>query len=322
MKESIIALGLLSGGLDSTLAAKILLEQRIEVHAINFTSPFCTCTPKSKGCSAVKTAVEQLGNIPLKRVGLKDEYLEMVKSPKHGYGKGMNPCIDCRILKIKKAGEYMKEIGASFLFTGEVLGQRPMSQHKRAIDIIDRFSGYKGLILRPLSALHFEPTTPEKEGIIDRKKLLKIQGRGRKEQISLADEKGISDYPCPAGGCLLTDKIFSERLKDYFNHTLKPKIEDIPLLKIGRHFRLDNGDKIIIARNEEEGKGLERLCKQYEHLFIPDFPGPTTLLQGDSIKEAIKKMLHYTKKEISKDATIKHSYSGSSEVRLIEKFIF
>lgn len=161
------AVGLLSGGLDSTLAAKFMLEQGIEVCAINFTSPFCTCTPKKAGCAAVITAVRELGNIRLRRVSLGDEYLEMVKSPKHGYGSGINPCIDCRIMKVRKAGEYMKEIGASFLFTGEVLGQRPMSQHRQAIDIIDRKSDLKGRILRPLSAAHFEPTIPEQEGMVD-----------------------------------------------------------------------------------------------------------------------------------------------------------
>ncbi len=153
--EKIKAVGLLSGGLDSTLAAKLLLEQGIEVHAINFTSPFCTCTPKKSGCAAVVTAVKALGNIPLKRVGLTDEYIEIVKNPKHGYGAGLNPCIDCRILKIKKAGEYMAKIGGSFLFTGEVLGQRPMSLHKPSLDLIDRESGLKGYSLWPLSASHF-----------------------------------------------------------------------------------------------------------------------------------------------------------------------
>jgi len=193
------AVGLLSGGLDSTLAAKVLIDQGIDVHAINFVSPFCTCTPKTAGCASVLTAVRQLGDIPLKRIVLGDEYLEMVKSPKHGRGKGMNPCIDCRTMKIRKAVEYMREIGGSFLFTGEVLGQRPMSQHRRAIDIIDKESGVAGLILRPLSARLFAETVSEKEGWVDRESLLAISGRSRKPQIALASQKGINDFRCPAG---------------------------------------------------------------------------------------------------------------------------
>lgn len=178
-KQKIRAIGLLSGGLDSTLAAKLMLEQGIDVYVINFTSPFCTCTPKKAGCAAVITAVKELDGIPLKRIALKDEYLEIVRNPMHGHGSGMNPCIDCRIMKIRKAGKYMHEMGASFVFTGEVLGQRPMSQHRAAIDIIDRESGLKDYILRPLSAANFKPTVPEIKGWVDRSKLLDISGRSR-----------------------------------------------------------------------------------------------------------------------------------------------
>lgn len=169
------AVGLLSGGLDSTLAAKLMLEQGIEVYAINFTSPFCTCTPKKTGCAAAVTAVKTLGGITLKRVALGDEYLEIVRNPRHGYGSGMNPCIDCRIIKIQKAGEYMREIGASFVFTGEVLGQRPMSQHRATLRIIDRESGLDGFIVRPLSAKLFPPSIPEKEGWVRSGKILRNQ---------------------------------------------------------------------------------------------------------------------------------------------------
>ncbi|MBW2000225.1 MAG: hypothetical protein JRJ29_19985, partial [Deltaproteobacteria bacterium] len=208
------AVGLLSGGLDSTLAARLMLDQGIQVYAINFTSPFCTCTPKGAGCASVITALRQLGGIPLRRVFLGDEYLEIVRSPKHGHGSGINPCIDCRILKLKKAAAYMKEIGASFIFTGEVLGQRPMSQYRAALHIIDRESGLEGYVLRPLSASHLEPTVPEQKGWVDRKRLLGIKGRSRKIQMTLAAEKGIKDYPCPGGGCLLTDRNFAHRMRD------------------------------------------------------------------------------------------------------------
>ena len=217
------AVGLLSGGLDSTLAAKVLIDQGIDVHAVNFVSPFCNCTPKSAGCASVVKAVRQLGGIPLKRIALGDEYLRMVKSPQHGYGRGLNPCVDCRIMKIRRAAEYMREIGASFLFTGEVIGQRPMSQNRIAIETIDKYSGMAGYILRPLSARFFDPTIPEINGLVDRSKLPAFQGRSRKPQIELAHAAGIADYPCPAGGCLLTDESFAERLLDYFKHCSEPR---------------------------------------------------------------------------------------------------
>ncbi len=322
-KKNIKAVGLLSGGLDSTLAAKLMLEQGIEVHAINFTSPFCTCTPKNAGCAAVVTAIKTLGGIPLKQVAMRDEYLEMVRNPKHGYGKGINPCIDCRILKIKRAGDYMRKIGASFLFTGEVLGQRPMSQHKRAIAIIDEDSGLKGHILRPLSANHFEPTVPEREGWVKREKLLGISGRSRKTQIALAAEKDISDYPCPAGGCLLTDKHFSEKMRDYLKFTDQPSIRDIPLLKVGRHSRLEGGDKLIVARNEQECKTLKDLFREKDHLLTPlDFPGPVIILQGSSLQAAVEKMLYYTKPAHRKNARINCRHQGKDQILSLDEMAF
>jgi tRNA U34 2-thiouridine synthase MnmA/TrmU len=321
-KTKIKAVGLLSGGLDSTLAAKLMLEQGIEVHAINFTSPFCTCTPKTAGCAAVITAVRELGDIPLRRVALRDEYLEMVRNPKHGYGSGLNPCIDCRVVKVRKAGEYMRAIGASFLFTGEVLGQRPMSQYKQAMELIDRESGFQGYILRPLSATHFKPTIPEQEGWVDRNKLLGISGRSRKSQMSLAAEKGIRDYPCPAGGCLLTDKNFAERMRDYFTFTEQTSMKDIPVLKAGRHFRLDNNEKIIVARNEQECKMLKELCPERDHLLAPlGFPGPVVILQGSSLDAAVEKMLRYTKRTVRGDARITHSYRGKTEILRLEEIL-
>ena len=314
-KTKIRAVGLLSGGLDSTLAAKLILEQKIEVRAINFTSPFCTCTPKKSGCAAVITAVKQLGDIPLKRVQLGDEYLKIVQNPKHGYGSGLNPCLDCRILKIQKAGKYMREIGASFLFTGEVLGQRPMSQHKRALDLIDRESGFQDYILRPLSAKHFKPTIPERNGYVDRSKLLGISGRSRKRQISLAADKAIKDYPCPAGGCLLTDNHFSERMRDYLRFTERPSMKDISLLKIGRHFRLTNGDKVVVGHDESECERLSRICHEEDHLLVPiNFSGPTVILQGNSFETAVDKMLEYTNRSLPKTPNIEHLHGKNRRI--------
>lgn len=225
------AVGLLSGGLDSTLAARLMIEQNIDVYAINFVSPFCTCTAKGAGCPAVVTAIRQLGEIPLKRVTLREEYLAMVRNPQFGYGRAMNPCIDCRIMKIRKAGEYMREIGADFLFTGEVLGQRPMSQHRAALETIDRESGLAGLIVRPLSCGLLEPSIPEQRGWIDRTQLLSIAGRSRKPQIELAQDFSINDYPCPAGGCLLTEPQFSAKLKLLLETQQDITVRDIKLLK-------------------------------------------------------------------------------------------
>ncbi len=312
------AVGLLSGGLDSTLATKVLLDQNIEIHAINFTSPFCTCTPKSAGCASVITAVKQLGDIPLKKMFLGEEYFDIIKHPKYGRGKGLNPCIDCRIMKIRKAVEFMQKIDAHFLFTGEVLGQRPMSQYRRALEIIDKNSGVPGLILRPLSAALLEETIPEKEGWVDRTKLLSIEGRSRKIQIAMASDRDISDYPCPAGGCLLTDKLFSEKLKEYLAQTDKPKIKDIALLKVGRHLKQENGDKIIVARNETECKTMGKLCPENDYLLFPaNFPAPTVILQGSDISNAIKNIISYTNNLVPGDAQVECIINGVSTKYLV-----
>src|SRR3990172_5077850 len=207
------ALALLSGGLDSTLAAKVILEQGIELEALNFLTVFCTCTNRGATCLASQKAVETLG-IPLKVFNISEEYLEIVKHPKHGYGSNMNPCIDCRIFIMKKTKAYMEKSGASFIVTGEVLGERPMSQRRDAMRLIEKEAGLEGVILRPLSAKLLPVTVPEKEGWVNRETLLAFQGRSRKPQMKLADHYGIHDYPSPAGGCLLTDPGFARRMKD------------------------------------------------------------------------------------------------------------
>ncbi|MGA9388765.1 MAG: hypothetical protein WBV70_08085, partial [Candidatus Bathyarchaeia archaeon] len=194
------ALALLSGGLDSTLAVKLVLNQGVDVEAINFVSPFCLCG--KGGCGAAEAA--RRFNIPLKTMSVGEDYLRVIRKPKFGYGKNMNPCIDCRIFMLKKAKKYAKETGAAFIFTGEVLDQRPMSQHKKTLDLIEEEAGLKGKILRPLSAKLLQETDLEKKGLVNRERLLDIEGRSRRKQIELAEKLGIRDYPCPAGGCLLT----------------------------------------------------------------------------------------------------------------------
>ena len=278
------ALSLLSGGLDSILATELILNQGIDVEAVNFVSPFCLC--KKGGCGAVEAA-KQLG-VPLKVVSVGNEYLKMVRKPKHGYGRNMNPCIDCRIFMIKKAKKYAKEIGAAFIFTGEVLDERPMSQHFKAMKIVEEGSGLKGRLLRPLSARLLPETVIEKKGLVKRDKLLDIRGRSRKPQIKLAEEFNIADYPCPAGGCLLTYKEFANKLRDLFRHRKRCSMPDVALLKVGRHFRFGE-NKIIVGRNEAENKILTAKKMRYDYYFeVPDVGGPITVLQGLKNKKAIQ----------------------------------
>jgi tRNA U34 2-thiouridine synthase MnmA/TrmU len=293
------AIVLLSGGLDSTLAAKIVLEQGIELEALNFLTIFCTCTPKRASCLASQNAIKQLG-IPLKVFYVSEEYLEIVKHPRYGYGKNLNPCIDCRIFMFKKAGVYMRERKASFLVTGEVLGERPMSQRKEAIKLIERESGLEGLILRPLSAKLLEPSIPEKEGLVDRGKLLAFSGRSRRPQIKLAKHYGINDYPCPSGGCLLTDSGFAIRMRDLMKHSPDFDLNDVKLLKLGRHFRLSEDVKLIIGRNKEENVKLTALA-QKEDIIIDaqDLPGPLALIRGKAqpwqIRQAVTLAVSFSK---------------------------
>ena len=277
------AIALLSGGLDSTLAVKLVLEQGIDVVAIHFTSPFCNCTPKKAGCrNQARIIAEELG-VEIQVIHKGMDYLSLVKAPPHGYGRGMNPCIDCRIYMLGKVRERMTSLGASFVVTGEVLGQRPMSQHRNAIEVIERESGLNGLILRPLSAHLFSPSLPEQAGIVDRERLLSITGRSRKEQIHMAKKFGIRDYPCPAGGCLLTEPVIANRLRDLFARTPDFDMTDIHLLKVGRHFRLHQGLKIILGRNEEENGRISSLAKPGFTLFTPEnFKGPAAVATGIS----------------------------------------
>lgn len=291
------ALALLSGGLDSILAIKLMLEQGIEVEAINFLTTFCTCT--RKGCQHAGTKAAETLRIPLKILNVTDEYLKIVENPKHGYGSNMNPCIDCRIFFFKRAKDYMSEVGASFIVTGEVLGERPMSQRRDAILLIEKEAGLKGLILRPLSAKLFEPTIPEKKGIVDREKLLAISGRSRKPQIALAEEFSIRDYPCAAGGCLLTDQGFANRIRDLIKHSALT-MDNVRLLKTGRHFRLSNEVKLIVGRDEGENSILEPQARDEDICFkLKDYPGPVSILRGradsDLIRFAASIVAYHTK---------------------------
>jgi tRNA U34 2-thiouridine synthase MnmA/TrmU len=264
------AIGLVSGGLDSTLALRIMKEEGVEVQGVNFYTGFCIIEQRRRvGGKALKgkslrnealRAGTDVG-VPVSIIDISPEYMNVVMCPKYGYGSAINPCIDCRILMFRKAAQYMEESGAKFVFTGEVMGQRPMTQHRGTLELIARESGLGGLVLRPLSAKLLPPTIPEEKGWIKRERLHAILGRSRREQMRLAKEFGISDYPQPAGGCcFLTDKTYSRRFRDLIKHRIEKKFsfDDVVLLRVGRHFRMGPQLKIIVGRDQYENKLLEK----------------------------------------------------------------
>ncbi|MBW1726706.1 MAG: tRNA 4-thiouridine(8) synthase ThiI, partial [Deltaproteobacteria bacterium] len=266
------ALGLCSGGLDSMLSALVLRKQGITVEWVSFETPFFS-SEKARRASI-------LTGIPLLVRNITPVYLKMLKSPRCGYGKHMNPCMDCHALMFRLAGEIMNQNGLDFLFSGEVLGQRPMSQNKQSLRYVEKQSGFDGYILRPLSAKMLPITLPEKQELVNRELLLDISGRSRKSQIKLAEEFGIMSYPSPAGGCLLTEKSYSSRLKDLFNHQDSYTEEELHLLKYGRHLRLSKNTKIIVGRTQKDNKKIKKYYDPSVDTLIKvkNFPGPTVLM--------------------------------------------
>lgn len=295
-KKKVVAL--LSGGLDSQLAVKMMQNQGFEVSAVAIKTPFCDFDC-GRGCGfEIRERADTLG-VNLKTVYLGDEYIEMLKNPKHGFGSGMNPCIDCRSMMFKAAKKHMDEIGADFIISGEVLGQRPMSQHGPALKTIEKESELEGYIVRPLSGALLPKTIPEESGLIKRENLGMIRGRTRKMQLQMAQEYGIENPPNAGGGCLLTDPAFAIRAKDLFSHTDTPTTNDIDLLKIGRHFRLDKTTKLIVGRNQDENNMIKALALPNDIVFYAkDHVGPNTLLRGDNVE---------THKQISAAITLRYS---------------
>lgn len=285
------AISLLSGGLDSALATKLILDQGVDVVGLHFTSHFASKSDKERGLQAVKTANELGVRLIVKNKG--PEYLEIIKKPRYGYGKNMNPCIDCRIFMFQKTEAIMAEEGAGFLLTGEVVGQRPMSQTRHTIELIEKRSGLSGLIVRPLSGKLFPPTRPEQEGIIDRERLLGLSGRSRETQYNLVAFHHMKEFSRPGGGCLLTDPIFSCKLKDFMSTDPEFTYRDIEFLTVGRYFRLDKETTLFLGRNQEENERLESLWEAPYILLSPsDFKGPTGILRGSLTEETIKIAAH------------------------------
>lgn len=311
MKDKIKAVALFSGGLDSILAVKLIQEQGVEVKGVNFKTPFF-------GLNEALIATKSL-DMDLEIIDITGELLEILKNPIHGFGKNMNPCIDCHALMFKQAGEYMNKIGASFVFSGEVLGERPMSQNRNSLSIIERESGLEGRILRPLSALLLPETIPEREGLVDRNKLWNISGRSRKRQMGLATKMNLRNYPSPSGGCKLTEPGFSKRLRDLFRQE-KYSFEEIDLLKLGRHFRLNRDIKLVVGRNKEENERLEDFFQEGDFLFkAKNLKGPISLikkgfkLNNDFIDKSCQITARYCDRNEEEDKEVYINYYSTSK---------
>jgi len=269
------AIALFSGGLDSILAVRLLLEQDVEILAVSFETPFFDSEKGRVGADML--------SVPFRAVDITEEHLAMMRAPKHGFGRNMNPCIDCHALMLRAAGRIMEAEGYDFLFTGEVLGERPKSQNRNALRTVAKASGYRDVVLRPLSAKLLEATQPERDGLVDRERLLDINGRSRKRQMALAEQWGITDYPTPAGGCLLTDPNYSKKLRELWDHEPSAGADDLKFLAVGRHFRLTDAVKLVVGRDQRENERLLGLTNSGDtKLFTPSVPGPVGVLRGNA----------------------------------------
>lgn len=284
--NEVTALALISGGLDSQLAAKIVIDQGVKVVGVHYDTGFIGGIDQE-----LVAQIEANLDIELKTLTVNEEdYTQLIKYPTFDYGSGVNPCIDCRIYILKLAKQVMTDIGAKFVLTGEVLGQRPMTQNKDSLALITRESGLEDRLLRPLSAKLLPPTLPEQKGWINRHELLGIEGRSRKLQLELADQYGLEEYHQPAGGCLLTEEAFRRRVQDLFDYLGREQTSpiDLKLLKYGRHFRLSEVGKAIVGRDEEENDKLKRFLHRRWGIRLKNFPGPLTLISEGLEKNLIQ----------------------------------
>lgn len=315
------ALAMISGGLDSILAAKLIKEQGIEVIGICFRSYFFNE-------ENAKRMTAQIG-IRLEVVDFSKEHFEMVKNPKHGWGKNINPCIDCHSMMMKYSGELLEKFNADFIITGEVLNQRPMSQNRSALDVVKKQSGFSEKILRPLCAKNLKETQMEIDGLVDREKLLDISGRSRKIQMELAEKWGIKDYPSPAGGCKLTEPGYAVRLKELLDRKNEVTEKDIHLLKYGRHFISENNVKIIVSRTAEEGEQIKALLNNKDMMFlVTKFRGAMVIIPegndpiDDDLTLSCRLAVRYSKGRDEKLVEVKYGkfstkFSNSKEVEPI-----
>lgn len=309
------ALAMVSGGLDSILAAKLIKDQGIEVIGICFKSYFFNE-------ENAKKMVKQI-DIPLEVIDFSEEHFKMVKNPKHGYGKNMNPCIDCHAMMMRYCGQLLEKFNADFIITGEVLNQRPMSQNRSALDKVKNESGIGGKILRPLCAKNLPPTEMEEKGLVNRENLLDIQGRNRKVQMELAEKWNIVEYPSPAGGCKLTEPNYSKRLKDLLHHKEDVRDRDLELLKIGRHFRVGANSKIISTRTAAEAEVLKKLLTKSDTIFLAaDFKGSMVIITGEPTEEDIelagKVTARYSKGKDEEFVTVKYGKYGKLSNNIIK----
>ena len=297
---SVRAVVLSSGGLDSSLALEIVREWGVVTYPLHIAHEFLS--------------TQQLPPVAgLKTIDVTDEFARIVQEPDYGYGKNLNPCIDCRILMLKKAKEYMDELAADFMVTGEVLEQRQMSQRLDTLRLIEKRAGVEGLVVRPLSGALLPATLAETDGLIDRQRLLKIRGRSRRQSLELAREKKISQFFSPSGGCLLTDPGFCRRLADVLRFGERLSAADIGLLKLGRHFRFTPDAKLIVGRNEEENAEIDRLADENRiFIYVPDTGSPNALLIGDKkyIKTAAAVTARYSDKRNEPEVEVHYRYKG------------
>ncbi len=310
------AVVLFSGGLDSMLSVRILQRQGLDVDALNIRTVFSCCRAE-----AAQSAVAMGARLTV--AGVADDYIDLIRRPKYGRGKGVNPCVDCRIYMCRMARRFMEETGACVVATGEIVGQRPMSQKRNDLKIIEEQSGLVGRLLRPLSAKLLPPTIAEQEGLIDREKLYEFQGRRRQELIALAEELGLDEAPTPSTGCALTETFFAPRVRDLMEHSAEVTRWDFDLLNHGRHFRFDPETKVVVGRNETENAGLRWLASQSTGervaLLEPDnFLGPDALVVGhvggESLAFAAGLIIRYSRKDRLGEARVRITHAGEQRL--------